>query len=637
MKLNKTWLKTSLQGELITIVIVVFALLTLGISRASAQADLVETFVSNPPATTTEKARFWVTDTVKNEGTVQVPPSVAQYYFSATGIKDESSILLSGKRSVGKLNPGQSSRGMALVTVPPETPTGTYHLLACANDTNCFSSAKATQLTAPDLVETSVSDPPASAFAGDSFPVTDTAQNQGNKNAPASITRYYLSSSSVKDNSSILLMGQRSVPSLTTVAPKNTSTGTVTVEIPLGAPEGTYFILACADDTNKVAESNEENNCIKSLNQTTLSPPPNVLQVTVNGSLCSAATSSSYPNKPCVSVTVCSPGSSTDCQTIDDILLDSGSYGLRIFKQTLGSVTLQQEMIGSAALAECVQFGDGSSDWGTVEIGDIILGNEPPVQVPIQVIDVTFATLPANCSNADTSPAEAGFNGILGVGPFAPDCGSDCADDPQNGMYYACIGGTCNGTTVSLSNQVSNPVAFLPVDNNGVIVEIPGVPANGSASVDGQLLLGIGTRSNNTPPASVTTYPTDQFANFLTIFDGQTWPSFLDTGSNGLFFPASSNLPDCSDNPGWFCPSSLIKLRATNRGATGSPSGLVQFEIGNFDTLINSPNNVFPDVGGDIGGGQFFDWGMPFHEGRDVYVGINGQTSSLGTGPYWAY
>src|SRR4051794_15179060 len=57
----------------------------------------------------------------------------------------------------------------------------------------------------------------------------------------------------------------------------------------------------------------------------------NVLPLTVNGSLCSTR---SYINKPCVSVTVCTPGTST-CQTIHDILLDTGSYGLRVFKSVL--------------------------------------------------------------------------------------------------------------------------------------------------------------------------------------------------------------------------------------------------------------------------------------------------------------
>ena len=84
-----------------------------------------------------------------------------------------------------------------------------------------------------------------------------------------------------------------------------------------------------------------------------------------------------YLNKPCVSVTVCTPGTST-CQAIDDILLDTGSYGLRLFKQVL-NVSLVQATSGSGSLAECVQFGDGSSDWGPVQIASVILGNEPAV------------------------------------------------------------------------------------------------------------------------------------------------------------------------------------------------------------------------------------------------------------------
>src|SRR3569832_1654003 len=39
-------------------------------------------------------------------------------------------------------------------------------------------------------------------------------------------------------------------------------------------------------------------------------------------------------NQPCVSVTVCLP-TTTQCQTISDILLDTGSVGLRIFRSVL--------------------------------------------------------------------------------------------------------------------------------------------------------------------------------------------------------------------------------------------------------------------------------------------------------------
>jgi len=358
----------------------------------------------------------------------------------------------------------------------------------------------------------------------------------------------------------------------------------------------------------------------------------NVLSVTVNGSLCS---DNSYPNKPCVSVTVCTPGTST-CQTINDIVLDTGSCGLRIFKQAL-TVSLVQETVGSGSLAECIQYGDGSSDWGPVQIASVIIGNEPAVQVPIQVIDSTFGTASVGCRDADQSPVDAGFSGILGVGLFAQDCGQTCLNSAGNRMYYVCSGSNCQGTAVPLSSQVQNPVALLPQDNNGVIVQLPSVPLGGAPSVNGYLVLGIGTRSNNVPSA-VKTYSADQNGEFSTKFNGISYNSYIDIGSNGLFFPSPSStlLPNCaSPNSNWFCPSFTRSLSATNTGASGSPSGLVSFHIGNFNSLITSPKNVFAEIGGD-GTGEF-DWGLPFYFGRNVYMGLDGRESSLGSGTYWAY
>src|ERR1700737_2949187 len=62
------------------------------------------------------------------------------------------------------------------------------------------------------------------------------------------------------------------------------------------------------------------------------------------------------------SVIVCTPGTST-CQTIDHIQVDTGSSGLRILASALTLSLPLQTTSSGAAIAECVQFVDGSS-WG---------------------------------------------------------------------------------------------------------------------------------------------------------------------------------------------------------------------------------------------------------------------------------
>jgi len=363
----------------------------------------------------------------------------------------------------------------------------------------------------------------------------------------------------------------------------------------------------------------------------------NMLTVTVNGGLKTIV----YPNEPCVSVTICSPGTS-NCQTIDNILLDTGASGLRIFKSLL-TVSLTQATSGSGSLTECIQYSDNSADWGPVQLADIILGNEPAVRVPIQIIDSTFSGYNSCSLNGqyilDTSPSITGYNGILGVGLFTEDCGSDCTSVANNKMYYSCNGSSCTGTAVSLNNQVQNPVSLLPTDNNGVTLRFPVIPLGGVSSVNGDLILGIDTQSNNSS-SGVTMYPADPtYGEFITVFNGKTYSdSFIDSGSNGLFLNASSMsaLKPCSSQTGtdWYCPSSTLSLSATTEGYGGSPSGTVSFNIGNASSLFSSSNNVFIELGGPD---TSFDLGLPFFLGRSVYVGIEGKTSSLGMGPYWAY
>jgi hypothetical protein len=360
------------------------------------------------------------------------------------------------------------------------------------------------------------------------------------------------------------------------------------------------------------------------------------MTLTVNGGNCA---SNSYMNKPCVSVTICATDGS-GCQTISDLLLDTGSYGLRVFQSEVTAHITPVILAGGNTLAECVQYGDGSSDWGPVGQAQVILAGESAVTVPIQLVNANFTGRPSSCANADQGPADAGFNGILGVGPFAEDCGASCA--PLGGnttTYYSCNGSsTCVGTSAAIANQVTNPISALGVDGNGFILELPAVPSPGSSSVSGYLVLGIGTQSNN-QPTGVTKYQTDSSGNFTTNYNGQHLTSFLDSGSNGLFFPAPSSIPDCGSSnssfAGWLCPSSTLSLDATSVAYGSAPTVDMPFHVGNRIALANSGNSVFNNIGGSTSG--IFDWGLPFYLGRNVYEGIENRTSSLGKGPYWAF
>ena len=348
-------------------------------------------------------------------------------------------------------------------------------------------------------------------------------------------------------------------------------------------------------------------------------------------------------NIPCTSVTVCQVGSVAKCNTISDILVDTGSFGLRIFSQAFTgslsppSANLTQVNDASAhAVAECAQFGS-AVDWGPVMSADVYLGGEAKVTTSIQVIDHTFGTgsLPAVCSAAETSPSVAGINGILGVGLFPQDCGAGCVGTSGfANLYWGCNGGTCSGTKMPLASQVANPVSLLATDNNGVILDMPAVPSGGSSSAVGSLVLGIDTQANNAS-AGFTKYPASMSATFSTTFNGHAYASsFIDSGSNGYFFPNSQSLTECS---GFYCAGSMSADSATMTGSGGSPSSSVCFTLGDANSLFNSGNPALSDIGADAGFGSTFDWGLPFFYGRKVYVGISGKNSSLGTGPYWAF
>jgi Protein of unknown function (DUF3443) len=355
-------------------------------------------------------------------------------------------------------------------------------------------------------------------------------------------------------------------------------------------------------------------------------------------------------NEAFTSVTVCVPNSTT-CQTIDHVLVDTGSSGLRLLSSVLTISLPQQNDSSGNPLDECTVFLDGYV-WGPVAAADISLAGETAASAPVQVMipDAAAPPVPDKCSSRTIGPNEGvsvsalGANGILGVGLFQQDCGTMCTS--ANGsippVYYDCPASGCNPTYVTLAQQVPNPVKMLSLDNNGVMIFLPSVPAGGVGTVNGSLIFGIGTQSNNAlQSATVYTVPDSppNAGNITTTFNGVAYPSsFIDSGSNGIFFLDSmtTGIPTClvGGFP-WYCPTpSSDRLSATNQGTNGN-QGIVNFSIENAAVLLNTSNIAFSTLGRPLTGS--FDWGLSFFYGRTVFTAIENQNTPGGLGPYVAY
>lgn len=397
------------------------------------------------------------------------------------------------------------------------------------------------------------------------------------------------------------------------------------------------------------------------------------------------------------SVKVCEPGGGS-CVTVDHVLVDTGSVGLRIIASKLSALALPALAPVSSSnpngdpLWECYPFVIGGL-WGSNVVADVGLGPLTAITVPIQLIqDNSSAALqaPANCvSNSSggvmTSASALGANGILGIGSVTLDCGLTCvtgnygthATDLK--QYYSCPSSAadssqCTAAAVPANFQTHNPVSALPNGrdingiqvgpdySNGIVIRMPAVGGLGAATASGELIFGINSASNNQLGTLQPVYLGTTFSNSLgapdpsylgvtTLYNGQTlWGSYLDTGSNALFFndAPGTQITRCvgnadPSNPGmaWYCPASTLTRTAHLQDGLASPGiGLdVQFSVANAESLFFTSNAAFDNLAAtaplQTDGTATFAWGLPFYFGRQVYQSIWDLSST--TGPWYAW
>jgi hypothetical protein len=376
-------------------------------------------------------------------------------------------------------------------------------------------------------------------------------------------------------------------------------------------------------------------------------PPPtagsNVVNVIVDGG---PTTSSPTVNELFTTVTLCVPGSTTQCATIDHVQVDTASFGFRVLAAALPAgftLPVQAAPGGAGSLVECTVFGDGYS-WGPVTQADFTIGGEKVSAMPLQLIgDSRFPTAPTACTSQTTQGEEDdiatfGANAIIGIGVEPSDCPA-CSQTAAPNVYFACTTATatsCSSVVVPTANLVPNPIVKFPVDNNGSIIVLPSVALAGAATVSGSLIFGVDTESNNMSGTQTVLFIDPNNAELTMVYKGTTLSdSFIDSGTNGIYF-ADSTLTICTDAMNFYCPTTTTNLAFginLRNGGTFSTN----FNVVNADTLL-AGTAAFPGLAGTLPPSlDGFDWGLSFFYGRRVATVIAGETTSVGTGPYIAF
>jgi hypothetical protein len=370
-------------------------------------------------------------------------------------------------------------------------------------------------------------------------------------------------------------------------------------------------------------------------------PGDNIVSISVDGGPAGNVSDVGY-----ISVTLCAPGDSSNCQTVDHISIDTGSIGLRIIGSSLNPGLLNAlptTMIGGSAVSECYAYADGYV-YGSVRTADFTIGGEVSASMPFHVLG-DLATTPSDCAmlgNPESNVGAFGANGIIGIGLFTPDCGENClTGSAGNPIYYKCDAGTCNVTGIGLNFQVPNPIATFGNDNNGVIIQLPSVDDNeGAVNPSGMLVFGIGTQQNNSIGGE-TIYAATDAGGLATVtgdVNGVSFPvTIFDSGTSTLAVTLSG-IPECdqSEAPGFLCPTSTQALTAMITDANNATS-MVNFSIANAISLFQNPGaTAFDDIGG-TGVSNFLIFGLPFFYGRRMFFAINNAPTPNGNGPFYAF
>jgi len=292
---------------------------------------------------------------------------------------------------------------------------------------------------------------------------------------------------------------------------------------------------------------------------TTTGPVNNVVPLVVDSGYNGNAVNGAF-----ITIQVCQPGTN-NCQTLDHVLVDSGSTGLHIDSSQLTLANLPAITYNNNPLFLCSTYGGGGgsgyASFGSLVSADIKIGGEVARNVPLTLVS-NNQIIPSNCSHGLPFLNVYSLNGekaLMGVGPI---------NTPNSLAYpsvYTCNNNNCknleSGATISTPLD-ENIVSTFTTDNNGVIFKLPKIESATNTPLIGTLTFGINTQADNLASQFVNVLLADpsqtdaNSGNFITNVGTEQTQSLFDSGTSFSVEFYSPTIPLCTGllAGGIYCP-----------------------------------------------------------------------------------
>jgi subtilase family serine protease len=184
------------------------------------------------------------------------------FYFASNPTSPTGGTPIGMRSLTGLAANGSVNTASTLFPIPPNAPSGTYHVCAItdsggavneADKTNNFRCTTQTYPIGPDLTVWGVSASLASTY----ITISDTVRNIGNRWADPSVVSFYFAANPSAPTAGTLI-GARSVSGINGGSQYNSAT--TKFPIPDSTPTGTYYVCAASDSSGIVGELDESNN-----------------------------------------------------------------------------------------------------------------------------------------------------------------------------------------------------------------------------------------------------------------------------------------------------------------------------------------------------------------------------------------